>query len=410
MPSRPRPVPRHARSQRGRSRLGRGAALTSVAVLAFVGTGGALAYNDIQGNIDRHDITDLRGERPSAHATPPPPIDSRSGEPINLLVMGSDSREGEVNAEIGGELAETGGMRSDTTMIMHISAQRDRIDIVSIPRDTLVPIPTCRLPDGTTTDARSEAMFNSAFTTGGQTGDLGSAAACTIRTVQELTGVYIDDFVVVDFAGFIQVIDALGGVPMCVPEPMFDERAALDLEAGDQVLDGHQALAFARARYDVAGGDGSDISRIGRQQELVGAIAREALSKNLLTDMPALYRFLDAATSTLATGTQIGQIPTLAGLAYSLRGIDAEHITFATMPFEWAGYRVRPAADAAEMWAAMGADEPIEATLTATGEAPTEEPTATDGTIGASPTPDATTPPPPAGEPAPAETVTPVCG
>ena len=407
MPTRPRATARHARRQRHGSRLARVSALALVALLAFTGIGATLAYNDIQGNISRHDIGNLLGERPHTEETPPP-IEPHPGEPINLLVLGSDSREGAVNSQFG-EIPES-GMRSDTTMIVHISADRDRVEIVSIPRDTLVEIPPCRLPDGTVTEEQPEAMFNTAFTTGGQTGDLGAAAACTIRAVERLTGVYIDDFAAVDFAGFINVINALGGVPMCVPEPLYDERADLDLEAGYQVLDGREALAFARARYSL--GNGSDISRIGRQQELVGAIAREALSRNLLTDMPALYRFLDAATSTVETGNQIGRIRTIAGLAYSLRGIDAEDITFATMPFEWAGYRVRPAADAEELWTAMAADEPIEATLTATGEEPSPEPsgepTDTDGTIGPSPTAEETTEPAtddPTAEPS----ATPVC-
>lgn len=372
-------------------------------MLAFAGTGGALAYQDIQGNIDTHDIDELLADpEETGPTTAPPPIDPRAGEPINLLVLGSDTRTGDVNSQFGDGGDE--GMRSDTTMVVHISAGRDRVEVVSIPRDMLVEIPSCRLPDGTTTRSQYDAMFNSAFSIGGQTDDLGAAAACTIRTVQDLSGVAIDDFAVVDFAGFINVVDALGGVPMCIPEPMQDERAELDLEAGQQVLNGRQALAFARSRY-VSGG--SDIDRIGRQQELVGAIAREALSKNLFTDMPALYRFLDAATSTVATGSQIGQIPTLAGLAYSLRGIDAEHITFATMPFIPAGNRVRPAAEAQTLWAAMAADQPIEATLTATGEAPTEEPT--DADPGTAPT----TPAPADPEvvvPAPVETPTSICG
>lgn len=365
--------PRHSSGRGGFSRLRRAAALTTLGAVLFAGSATAIAYNDIQGNIDRHDIDEFLGERPSVAAgETPPPLDPAAGAAINIVVLGSDSREGEVNDEYG--TTPEGGMRSDTTMIAHISADRQRVEIVSIPRDTLVTIPSCGLADGSWTEPRYDAMFNGAFTTGGQNGTLGTAAACTIRTIEELSGVLIDDFVVVDFAGFIDVVDALGGVPMCIPEAIDDRRAKLQLEAGEQVLDGRQALGFARARYNVPGSDGSDIDRIGRQQELVAAIAREALGKNLLTDLPALYRFLDAATSTLTTGEQLGSIPTLAGLAYSIRGIDLEEIAFTTMPFEWAGNRVRPAADAEVLWEALRSDEPIEATLTATGDAPTQEP------------------------------------
>jgi hypothetical protein len=164
-------------------------------------------------------------------------------------------------------------------------------------------------------------------------------------------------------------------------------------------------------------GDGSDISRIGRQQELVAAIAREALGKNLLTDLPALYQFLDAATSTLTTGTDIGKIPVLAGLANSLRGIDAGDIGFVTMPFDWAGPRVRPAAEADVLWDALAADLPVEASMTGTGEAPAAKPSASptekDGAAqGSQERQAATTAPASArvpSETAPAEPTSPVC-
>ncbi|HLT83722.1 MAG TPA: LCP family protein [Phototrophicaceae bacterium] len=387
------PTPRHASSQRHRaSRLARGAGLAALSLALFASSSFAIAYNDIQGNIDRHDIDDLLGERPTAEGEDEQlPIDSSAGEDLNLVVLGSDTRAGDINASFGS--TPEGGQRSDTTMIVHISADRERVEVVSIPRDTLVTIPSCRMPDGSETAPQYDAMFNTAFSTGADNGGLGAAAACTMRTIEELSGVYIDDFVIVDFAGFMNVVDALGGVPMCLEEPIRSDKAHVDLPAGPQVLDGHQALGFARARYGIE--DGSDISRIGRQQQLVAAIAREAMSKNLLTDMPALYRFLDAATSTLTTGTQLGSIPTLAGLAYSLRGINLDHIVFETMPFEYAGNRVRPTDEAEELWAALRADEPIQGALTASGEeptegttdAPTDEPTTEEPPVTADPEP-----------------------
>ncbi|MEE6283294.1 LCP family protein [Georgenia sunbinii] len=400
--------PRHSSGRAGFSRLRRTLALTTVGAFVFVGSGAAIAYNDIQGNIDRHDIDEYLGERPTtASGETPAPLDPAAGEAINVVILGSDSRDGEVNDEYG--TTPEGDMRSDTTMIAHLSADRERVEIVSIPRDSLVTVPSCRLANGSWTEPRSDAMFNGAFTTGGQGGDLGTAAACTMRTIEELTGVFMDDFVVVDFAGFIDVVDALGGVPMCIPEAIDDRRAKLRLEAGEQVLDGRDALGFARARYEVPGSNGSDIDRIGRQQELVAAIAREALGKNLFTDLPALYRFLDAATSTLTTGSQLGSIPTLAGLAYSIRGIEAENITFTTMPFDWAGNRVRPSADAEVLWQALHNDQPIEATLTATGEAPSDDPTDDAPADDDVPDDDADDTPAAPGDPAAEATEPPIC-
>lgn len=367
----PRRSPRHA-TVIDRHRLRRRAGAGALAALLFLGSGATFAYSELQGNIGRHDIDGLLGDdRPSTVASPEP-IDSKAGQPINLLVLGSDVREGESDVDGAGAAGEVAGMRSDTTMIAHVSADRSRVEVVSIPRDTLVDVPACMLPDGRKTAPQSDVMFNSAFQTGGQTGDVGAAAACTIRTVEDLTGIYIDDFVVVDFAGFKNVVQALDGVPLYIDKEIDDPYAQLKLAAGCQVLDGQEALGYARARKTV--GNGSDISRIGRQQQLVAAIAREALGKNLLTDLPALYRFLDAATSTLTTGPYIGGLPTMAGLANSLRGLEPGAISFATMPFEPAGARVVPSPDAERMWENLRADRPIDATLTGTGEAPPAKP------------------------------------
>ncbi|MDD9205638.1 LCP family protein, partial [Georgenia sp. 10Sc9-8] len=141
--------------------------------------------------------------------------------------------------------------------------------------------------------------------------------------------------------------------------------------------DAEEALGYARVRKTV--GSGSDIDRIGRQQDLVAAIARDALSRNLLTELPVLYRFLDAATSSLVTGEEIGSLPTLAGLAYSLRGLDADDIYFTTMPFDWAGPRVVPSEEAELVWQALRNDEPVAEALQPPAEEPapgeeTEEP------------------------------------
>ncbi|PYF95927.1 transcriptional attenuator, LytR family [Georgenia satyanarayanai] len=394
-------TPRHAASHRRPSRWARGAGLAALSVVLFGTSTLAIAYNDIQTNIDRHDIDDYLGERPTAAGEgEPAPLDPASGEDINIVVLGSDDRTGDVNSEYG--TTPEAGQRSDTTMIVHISAERDRVEVVSIPRDSLVTIPSCRMGDGSWTEPRYETMFNKAFAMGADGGGPGAAAACTMRTIEELSGVLIDDFVIVDFAGFINVVDALGGVPMCIPDPIDDPKAKVQLEAGEQVLDGREALGFARARYTLTGG--SDINRIGRQQELVAAIAREALSKNLLTDLPKLYRFLDAATSTLTTGTDLGSIPTMAGLAYSIREIDLENIVFETMPHLPAGNRVVPAPEAEELWAALRDDEPIQGALNAAGEEPTEEPS--DEETGESEEP-ATDEPPVTADPEPTET--PIC-
>ncbi|WP_225753632.1 LCP family protein [Actinotalea sp. Marseille-Q4924] len=324
---------RHARTLRGHP-LARGTALVAAAAVSFGATGAATAYVRIEGNIATADVTELLGERP-VQMEPVDPDDPNAGQPLNILIMGSDVRDGE-NAEIGGSVE---GMRSDTTILLHISADRERVEMISIPRDSHVEIPSCDRSDGTSSDP-GETRFNEAFSIGSASGEVSDAAACTIRTVEALTGVYVHGWLVVDFAGFINMVDALGGIPMCIEQPLRSEKAGLNLGAGQQTLDGPTALAYARARTGEGLGDGSDIGRLGRQQRLLAATASEVLSKNILTDSAALYRFLTAATQSITTDPTLGNIPNLAGLAFSLRGIPAGNITFMTVPI--APYQADP--------------------------------------------------------------------
>lgn len=352
-------LPRHTAKPARHHPFANGIALTLVFLLAFGASLLGFSYNRMQGNITQQDIGELLGDnRPTSSGTPAP-TDINAGQALNLLVIGSDSREGANDVDGAGASGTTSGMRSDTTMLAHISADRTHIEVISIPRDTLVDIPACTLPDGSTTEPQSDVMFNSAFETGSQGGDIGSAAACTILTVEELTGAYVDDFVVVDFAGFINVVDALGGVAMYVPEDIDDHLSGLQLEQGCRLLDGTEALGFARVRKTV--GDGSDISRIGRQQDLVLAIIQEALSTNLLRNPPRLYQFLDTSTQTLTTGSRIGSVSTLAGLGTSLASVRSDDFTFVTMPFEWAGARVIPSWDYADLvWESLRTDTTVD--------------------------------------------------
>ena len=377
---------RHASRVR-RHPIARGAAIAVVAVLAFGATGAATAWVRLENNIETHDVTELLGEdRPEVKAEPVDPTDPNSGRALNILLMGSDVRDGE-NAALGGEVD---GMRSDTTIVAHISADRQRMELVSIPRDSHVEIPACQRSDGSTSSAK-DSRFNEAFSIGAQSGNVADAAACTIRTVESLTGVFIDGWVVVDFAGFVNMVDALGGIPICIPNDMSSPKAGLEITAGNQVLDGRTALAFARARTGTGVGDGSDTNRLGRQQQLLGATANEVLSKNLLTETTALFRFLTAATQSLTADPNTGNITSLAGLAFSLREIPSGNITFMTVPFgAYAADKnqVVWTSEADQIWANMAADVPIvtppvttppvDAGTTAPGTEPVTPPTTTE--------------------------------
>jgi LCP family protein required for cell wall assembly len=299
------------------------------AVLAFVGAGGATAAVRLAGNIVGVDTDSLLAgtDRPELVE----PEDPNAGRPINVLLMGSDDRSG-ANGDIVGDGEE--GMRSDTTMLMHISADRQRVELVSVPRDSTVDVPACPATNGRTTSPLRDTKFNAAFAQGVETGrDVASGALCALATVEKLTDVRMDGFIVVDFAGFQRMIDALGGVEICIPQDIYSKKAGnLRLSAGVQTLDGPTALQYARARTGEGLGDGSDLGRIGRQQELMAALARTVLSKNLLTDSPALLQFLGAVTGSLTMSDNFASVKGLAGLAYSARNVRPDTITFMTVP------------------------------------------------------------------------------
>ncbi|WP_231583033.1 LCP family protein [Actinobaculum suis] len=352
-------APVHLLGKRRGPRIMRIFGLIILALLLAFGSAAGYLWSRVQGNIDSADITKLLPETKENELQ-----DIAAGQPLTFLVLGSDARSGASDVDGSGAAGEVEGMRSDTTMIVHIAADRSRVDVVSIPRDTAVDVPSCTIRKGpdseetTTTKAMTDVRFNAAFAAGGQTGDVASAAACTMRTLQEETGLRFNGYVVVDFASFITSVDAINGVPMYFEEPMHDEKAGLDIEAGCRLLDGQQALALARARYQI--GDGSDISRIGRQQELVMAVANEVLSSNLLADAPQLLRVVDAVSQSVSVSSGLGQISTIAGLANSVRGIDPKNIHFATMPFQHSGNRVVIDKSAKYVWWAINNDVPFE--------------------------------------------------
>ncbi|HIZ34775.1 MAG TPA: LCP family protein, partial [Candidatus Ruania gallistercoris] len=174
---------------------------------------------------------------------------------------------------------------------------------------------------------------------------------------ENMTDIYVDDFVIVDMSGMERMVDAIGGVEMCFEEDLVAPQAKLDIEAGCHTLDGETAVAFARARKGQGLGDGSDIGRIGRQQELLTNMVEQVLDRNILTQSGELYRFLQAATSSLTTGDEIGDLTAMAGLAYSLRDIEMADVNFGTVPFDWAGNRVRPNYLSDELWDSVRADE-----------------------------------------------------
>ncbi|KMS67334.1 LytR family transcriptional regulator [Streptomyces viridochromogenes] len=238
----------------------------------------------------------------------------------NILLIGSDSRAGRANRRYG---RDSGTERSDTTILLHLSAQRRSATAVSIPRDLMVDVPGCRRPDGSRTEPMF-AMFNYAFQKGG--------SACTIRTVERLTDIRVDHHMVVDFHGFKEMVDAVDGVEICLAQPINDKAAKLRLPAGKVTLNGEQALGYVRARKSL--GDGSDTDRMERQQRFLAALVHKVQSNDVLLNPVRLYPVLDAATSSLTTDPDLASLRGLYELARGVRDIPTERVQFLTVPRE----------------------------------------------------------------------------
>ncbi|MFE1884648.1 LCP family protein [Streptomyces diastatochromogenes] len=330
--------------RRRRRRWVRGAALGMGVVVVVAAGAGWAVYAKLSANITPDDaaaaeLARYERERPTALVR----------DAQNILLIGSDTRAGDGNGQYGRDL---GSERSDTTILLHLAADRRSATAVSLPRDLMVDIPGCRRADG----SRSEpvfAMFNHAFQVGG--------SACTIRTVEKLTDIRIDHHVVVDFSGFKEMVDAVDGVQVCLKEPIDDKAAQLKLPAGKVTLDGEQALGYVRARKSI--GDGSDTERMERQQRFLGALVNKVQSSDVLLNPAKLYPVLDAATSSLTTDPELASLRGLYQLVRGLRNIPTEHVQFLTVPRESYVYDanrdqlVEPEAE--KLFARLRADQPV---------------------------------------------------
>lgn len=339
------------RRQRGRRRGGRGRLVLAILVslLVLVAAGAGWLYLKLDGNITTFDSGGLSDNRPA---------DASKGQ--NVLVIGSDART-DGNAALGGGDKDDIG-RSDTTFLLHIYADQQHALAVSIPRDTLVTIPPCKLPDGSWTKTQPDTMFNAAFSVG-QT-DKGNPA-CTQNTVEQLTGLRVDHTVVVDFKGFAALTEVVGGVKVCLPEDVYENDlnphrttpGRLLFKKGEQTVSGQRALDYVRIRHGI--GDGSDIGRIKRQQAFVASLLKEVKSRGLTPTK--LLPLAEAATRSLTVDPGLGSADKLISFAMSLKDIDLHNTKFVTVPWRYDGSRVavvQPDADA--LWAALKADRTID--------------------------------------------------
>jgi LCP family protein required for cell wall assembly len=305
--------------------------VTVIVVIATLGV--YIAYRHLDANLHQVNITGVLGSQPvNLHP-----------QAENILVLGSDTRIGQSRRY--GNSAVLSTDHSDTLLIVHIAEDRRWANIMSIPRDSWVSIPACRMGNGQMSSATT-FKINEAFTLGTLDGNKTSlGVACTIKTVEKNTGIRIDHFVVVNFAGFRGMVNAVGGVPVCNSKPINDPNSGLHLKAGHHLLKGWQALGYVRARYTL--GNGSDLERIGRQQAFMSSLVDRVKGK--LLNPVAIYHFLDAATRSITIDDQIGGIKGLYNLAASLKKLPASQVTFFTLPTYPRSY-VDPTDTADVMW------------------------------------------------------------
>jgi LCP family protein required for cell wall assembly len=334
----------------------------SILVLAVIGVvADALYLNSLIG----HDPTVI----PSGATRPSKQPDAAKAQ--NFVLIGSDTRQGKSGKGTGGSNVQ--GARSDTTILMHISAGNSGATLISIPRDSYVQIPSCVVGPNNKTSSPEMNKFNAAFSIGSEY-DNKYGPSCTVHTIESLTGIHIDHFAVIDFAGFEHMVNALGGVHMCVAQPLYDpivhdaagyHGSGLNLPAGQSVdINGTQALALMRARYALDGG--GDLPRIHRQQQFIGAMIRKATSTGLIANPYRLQSFLHAAASSLTTdGFGLGTMKTL---AEALRRVGAGGVRLLTVP-NVTSYPGMPYGDvewdptkAPALWNAIKHDQPVPGT------------------------------------------------
>jgi LCP family protein required for cell wall assembly len=324
-----------------------------VLVVTVIGAGVTVVMGRLQGNITAVDISENTGATGSPQSLTEVNEETGTYQPLNIVLMGSDSRVGKGNGGFGSVAKFGDAQRSDTVILLHLSGDRKSAIAVSIPRDTIITLPTCKEKGKKV--GGYKARFNQAIEIGGP--------GCTVKAVEQMSGLEINNFMLVDFGGFKRIVDAVGGVEICLAKPVNDKLSGLNLSAGKHVVEGEEALAFVRVRHGIA--DGSDTSRIRRQQAFLSSLMRKVLSSGTLLNPASLLGVLDAATQSLTADPQLADIDNLKDLALSLKDLKPSDVTFTTLPWvpNGDGATVSENAEkAAPIWQAMKDDTPWQAT------------------------------------------------
>ncbi|MFJ4784745.1 LCP family protein [Streptomyces sp. NPDC088794] len=335
-------------------RVLRWSALTlSVLILGTAGAG-YLYYEHLNGNIEK-------GQRSSGDSKARKTGPNADGQtPMNILLIGSDSRNSAANLKLGGSKNDVGSPpRGDVQMLIHLSADRKSAAMVSIPRDTRVDIPKCKDPDTGKVYPATNTIINESLARGG--------AGCTLATWENLTGVYIDHWMTIDFAGVVRMADAIGGVDVCVRQNVWDHPTAavpggsgLKLTAGTHKVEGEKALQWLRTRHAW----GSDLMRARAQHMYLNSMMRTLTKQNVFTDTGRLTGLAEAATKSLTVSEEIGTVKKLYDLGMQLKSVPSDRITSLTMPnvadAQNSDHVVPDATNADKLWQMLRDDVPLD--------------------------------------------------
>lgn len=360
---------RHGRLHRRRVGSDLFKLLATVVAVVLVSAVGVTAYATVDTLASRaHDIHLVNA---AGQAVSVPSIGAKSGE-INILLAGTDTRSGQGGSfDTSEELAGSSGAgNNDVTMVLHVSADHTSATVISIPRDLMTPVPACPKSGGGTTSPESSAMFNSTLSTGG--------LSCVVLTAEQLTGLTIPYAALITFDGVIALSNAVGGVTVCLATPVNDPYTGLNLAAGEQTLQGANALAYLRSRHGV--GDGSDLGRISDQQLFLSALLRQVTSAGVLSNPITLYTLARAAVTNMQLSDTLSQPTTMIAIAVALKNISLSNFVFLQYPVTGDptdSGRVLPDPDgAAALQTALANDQPVQLTGTL-GRATEADPTAT---------------------------------
>ncbi|WP_431074360.1 LCP family protein [Microbacterium phyllosphaerae] len=307
-----------------------------------------------------------------------PPDIGEYKEGFNLLLTGVDTCEEAYAAYFGERCSgsDAEGTLNDVNLLVHVSQEPRRITVVSFPRDLLLSIPECEDAEGDVHSAMSKQPLNVAYTDGGLN--------CVAKTITELTGQEIQFAASVTFGGVIEITNAIGGVDVCLATPIKDRYTGLDMTAGTHTVQGLEALQFLRTRHGV--GDGSDLGRIGNQQQYMSSLVRKLISSETLGNVPMMLKLANTGLSNVEASTSLADPMKIVQIALAVKSVPFEDIVFLQYPTGTDSANpnkvVANKSAAQAMWDAINANAQLQVT---------HENTANDGVVVTDPVPAAPT-------------------